>query len=165
MGKKSLNYRFKMDYLYYNYKFKNIDCQNSWRCILNNTFNNMELYYRKQFSMRSLLSYFKKTFEITPITLKNSTDDKHYKYKLLAIYLLTKYSNEKFKVIANEFNISLAAVDLIYSNIPHTKTFQDDIKLFFKKFEEAYLMNRKCFLLRQERLDLLNQDKPMSRKI
>jgi len=35
----------------------------------------LELYYRKQFDMYRLLSYFKKAFNIATITLKNSSSN------------------------------------------------------------------------------------------
>jgi len=101
-----------MGMMFYDYEFKSEEYQNTWRCISTNIFKSMELYYRKQFSMHQLLRYFKKAFGITPITLKNGTDDKCYKHKLLAIYLLTKYSDEEFEVIASEFNTSVETISL-----------------------------------------------------
>ena len=139
-----------MGMVFYDYKFKSEEYQNSWRCIINKPFENMELYYRKQFSMQRLLGYFKKAFGITPITIKTTKADKHYRSKLLAIYLLTKYSEEDFEVIANEFNISLETVNLIYTNNSYKINFQEDIKLFFKQFEDDYLMDRKQSLALQE---------------
>ena len=139
-----------MTKMFYDYEFESVKYQNSWRCISNNTFENMELYYRKQFNMKSILSYFRKAFGIAPITLKNSKEDKHYKHKLLVIYLLTKYSQEDFKVIANEFHITLDTVNLIYSNDTYGRTFEDEIKLFFKQFESEYLMSTKCLLALEE---------------
>jgi len=138
----------------YDYKFKTQKYQNSWRCIQTHTFENMELYFRKQFSTQRLLSNFRKTFNIAPITLKNSTEDKHYRYKLLAIYLLTKYSKESFENIAIEFKISIETVILIFSNNTYQMTFNDEIKLFFKQLEEDYLYDRKSTLALQERLEI-----------
>jgi len=114
----------------------------------------MELYYRKQFSMQRLLSYYKKTFKITPITLKTSHQDKHYKHKLLAIYLLTKYSKEEFELIAKEFHTSLQTIHLIATNNTYKTTFQDEIKLFFKQLEENFLIERKSSLAFQESIEL-----------
>lgn len=132
--------------IFYDYTFKTEKYQNSWRCILSNTYENMELYYRKQMSMKQLLSTFRKAFRIPPITIKNSEEDKYYKYKLLAIYLLTKYSKEEFEHIAKEFNISILTVNLIFVNNTYMTTFQDDIKSFFKQLEEGYLLERKTSL-------------------
>jgi len=143
-----------MGMMFYDYEFETEKYQNAWRCISNNTFQSMELYYRKQFSMPRLLSYFKKTFKIAPITLKKSTDDKLYKYKLLGIYLLTKYSNTEFEVIAKEFNTSLETINLISSNNTYVTTFQDDIKLFFKQFEDDFLIDRKSSLAFKESVEL-----------
>ena len=143
-----------MGMMLYDYEFEGVECQNTWRCISNNTFQNIELYYRKQFSMPRLLSYFKKAFKIAPITLKRSTDDKLYKYKLLGIYLLTKYSNTEFEVIAKEFNTSFETINLISSNKTYMTTFQDDIKLFFKQFEDDFLMDRKSSLAFKESVEL-----------
>ena len=139
-----------MGMMYYDYNFKNEANQNTWRCITSKTFENMELYYRKQLFMIRILSYFRKAFKIAPITLKTSTDNKHYKYKLLAIYLLTKYSSEEFETIAKEFNISVDTVMLIDANKTYATTFQDEIKLFFKQFEDDYLLSRKASLSFQE---------------
>ena len=160
-----MDYKFKYASRFYDYKFKGVEYQNSWRCILNNTFKNMELYYRKQSSMRALLSSFRKAFHIAPITLKNSVNDTTYKYKLLAIYLLTKYSKEDFTVIATEFNINVDTVNLIYSNTTYQTVFQDDIKLFFKQFEDEYLGSRKQSLVQEETIELDYQDSLMSKKI
>lgn len=132
--------------IFHDYEFKSEYYQNAWRCILSNTFENMELYFRKQFSMQRLLSYYRKAFGIAPITLKNSTDDKYYKHKLLAIYLLTKYSKEKFEVIASEFNTSLQTINLISANSVYATTYRDDIRLFFKEIGEDNLSNRKTSL-------------------
>ncbi len=123
----------------YDYEFKSKEYQDNWESILNNRFESMELYYRKQFSMQKLLSYFKIAFEITAITLKKNTDDNLYRYKLLAIYLLSKYSNEDFEVIAKEFNISLITVNLIDGNNTYSLVFKDEIKLF----EDDYLIEKK----------------------
>ena len=139
----------------YDYKFKTQKYQNSWRCIQIHTFENMELYFRKQFSMQKLLSNFRKVFHIAPITLKNSTEDKYYRYKLLAIYLLTKYSKESFENIAIEFKISIKTVILIFSNNRYQMTFDDEIKLFFKHLEDDYLYDRKSTLALQERLEMV----------
>ena len=97
---------------------------------------------------------FKKAFRIAPITLKKSTDDKLYKYKLLGIYLLTKYSNTEFEVIAKEFNTSLETIYLISSNNTYMTSFQDDIKLFFKQFEDDFLIDRKSSLAFKESVEL-----------
>ena len=77
--------------MFNNHKFKSDKYIKTWQCIVSNTFENMELFYRKQFTMQRLLSYYRKAFHIAPITLKNCTDDRYYEKKLLAIYLLTKY--------------------------------------------------------------------------
>ena len=143
-----------MGMMFYDYEFEGIEYQNTWRCISSNTFENMELYYRKQFSMQRLLSYSKKAFGITPITLKNSTDDILYKHKLLGIYLLVKYSNEEFEVIAKEFNTSLETIILVSTNNTYMTTFQDNIKLFFKQFEDDFLMDRKSSLAFKESMEL-----------
>ena len=134
----------------YDYEFKSKEYQDNWESILNNRFESMELHYRKQFTMPRLLSYFKIAFEITPITLKKNTDDNLYRYKLLAIYLLTKYSNEDFEVIAKEFNISLITMNLIDGNNTYGLVFQNEIKLFFKQFEEDYLIEKKESLALKE---------------
>jgi len=139
---------------FYDYTFESIDKQNAWRCILNNTFESMELYYRKQFSMPKLLSYFKKAFRITSITLKKSTDDALYKHKLLGIYLLVKYSQEEFEIIAKEFNTSLETINLISSNNIYRITYRDEIRVFFKQFENDYLIDRKSSLAFQESVEL-----------
>jgi len=140
--------------LFYDYEFETKKYQNMWRCITTNTFENMELYHRKQFSMNRLLSNFKKAFKIAPITLKNSIDSTYYKHKLLAIYLLTKYSSEEFETIAKEFNISVDTVMLIDANKTYAITFQDEIKLFFKQFENDYLMGKKSSLAFNESIEL-----------
>ena len=143
-----------MGMMFYDYEFETEEYQNTWRCISNNTFQSMELYYRKQFSISRLLSYFKKAFRIAPITLKNSTDDTLYKHKLLGIYLLTKYSNAEFEILAKEFNTSLETINLIASNNTYMTTFQDDIKLFFKQFEDDFLIDRKSSLAFKESVEL-----------
>lgn len=139
-----------MGMLYHDYEFKSVEFQNTWRCLVNNTFENMELYYRKQFSMQGLLCYYKKAFGITPLKIKNSNDNKYYRSKILAIYLLTKYSDEDFEIIATEFNISIETVNLIHTNNIYKMNFQDDMKLFFKHFEDEYLTSRKSSLAWQE---------------
>lgn len=144
-----------MGMMFYDYEFKSEEYRNTWRCILNNTYENMELNYRKQFSMQGLLSYFKKAFGITPITIKNSTDDSQYQYKILAVYLLTKYSKETFEYIANEFHISVDTVTSIDANSSNREIFQDEIKLFFKQFEEDYIYGEKSSLAFRESLELL----------
>jgi hypothetical protein len=141
-----------MGMMYHDYKFKSEEFQNSWRCLTTHTFENMELYFRKQFSMTRLLSHFKKSFGIAPITLKNSTNDDMYKNRFLAIYLLTKYSKEDFTTIAKEFHISEDTVKLIFANDTYKQVFQDDVKLFFKQFEEDYLIERKSSLAFNENM-------------
>ena len=146
-----------MDSLYYAYHFKTEKYNNSWRCITTHTFENMELYFRKQFSMNRLLSYFRKAFHIAPVTLKNSTEDKYYEKKMLAIYLLCKYSKESFQMIAEEFHISVETVILISANSTCRTSFQDKIKLFFKQFEDDYLEDRKSSLAFRESVLLLKK--------
>ena len=132
--------------MFYDYEFKSKEYQNIWLNILSNRFQTMELYYRKKFSMQGLLTHFKKSFGITPRTLKNSTEDKYYEKKLLALYLLTQYSKETFEVIANEFNISLETLNMIATNSIYKDTFDYEIKQFFKEFEDDFLMERKSSL-------------------
>jgi len=141
-----------MGCLYYNYRFQTEEYNNSWRCITTHTFENMELCFRKQFSMTRLLSHFKKAFHIAPITLKNSQEDKHYEKKMLAIYLLCKYSEESFETIAGEFHISVDTVEMIATNNTYKINFENDIKLFFKQFEADYLEGRKSSLAFSESL-------------
>ena len=136
--------------IYYDYKFKTKEFQDNWNSILTDTFEKMKLHYVKSFSMRALLSHFKKSFGITPITIKNSIKDEHKRYRILAIYLLTKYSNEDFSLIANEFHMSLESVNEISSNKEHENNFKDDIKLFFKEFEDDFIMEQKSTLSFQE---------------
>ena len=143
---------FLMGCIYYDYQFKTEEFNNSWRCIKTHTFENMELYYRKQFSMNRVLSYFKKAFYIAPITLKNSQKDEHYEKKMLAIYLLGKYSKESSQTIAEEFHISIETVELIFTNSAYKTNFQNEIKLFFKQFEDDYLEERKSSLAFREEI-------------
>ncbi len=140
--------------IYYDYKFKTIQSQQKWDCIINNTFENMELYHRKQFSMQRLLSYFRKAFKITPATIKDTDEEHLYSKKLLAIYLLSKYSQDSFEVIAHEFSISLDTVSLISSNYTLSELYSDDIRLFFKQFEEDYLLDMKTTLALMEKIKL-----------
>ena len=156
-----------MGSLYRDYRFQTEEYNNRWRCITTHTFENMELYYRKQFSINRLLSYFKKAFHIAPITLKNSQEDKHYEKKILAIYLLGKYSKESSQTIAKEFHISIETVELIFTNSAYKTNFQDEIKLFFKQFEDDYLEDRKNYLVFIEniQLELSRLSNIMSKKI
>ena len=101
--------------LFHDYKFENSFYKEMWQCVLEHTYDNMKLYYRKQLSMRKVLSTFRKVFHIAPITLKQQ-DDKYYKQKLLAIYLLTKYSNETYEFIASEFKISKTIFSVIVNS-------------------------------------------------
>jgi len=130
----------------YDYEFKTIHHQQKWDCIISNTFENMELYYRKQFSMQRLLSYFRKAFHITPAIIKSTNEESLYSKKLLAIYLLAKYSKESFEVIAKEFSISVDTVSFISINRALSSLYRDEIKLFFRQFEEDYLYDRKTSL-------------------
>jgi len=141
--------------LFYDYKFQSETYQNIWISIVSHRFESMELYYRKQLSMQRLLSYFRRAFKIAPITLKTSTKDADYKYKLLALYLLTKYSHETFEVISEAFNISVETLQLISANDTYNSTFEDEIKLFFKQFEEDFLLDRKSALAFSESVELV----------
>ena len=143
-----------MEILYHDYEFQTEYFQNAWRCIRTHTFENMELYLRKQLSMQQLLSNFKKAFQIAPVTVKNLDNDEGYKYKFLAIYLLTHYSKERFEDIAIEFKISKETVCLIFSNNTYRTTMIEDIKLFFKQLEEDYLYARKASLSLQEKVSM-----------
>ena len=143
---------FLMGCIYYDYQFKTEEFNNSWRCIKTHTFENMELYYRKQFSMNRVLSYFKKAFHIAPITLKNSQEDKYYEKKMLGIYLLSKYSKESSEMIAEAFHTSVEIVALISANSAYETSFQNEIKLFFKQFEDDYLEDRKSSLAFREEI-------------
>ena len=139
-----------MGMIYYNYEFKTKKYQERWKCLTTHTFENIELYYRKQLSMRSVLSHFRKAFKIAPITLKTSKNDKYYRDKLLALYLLSKYSNAKFEEIASEFNISVKTVESISSTELYVLTFQKDIRFYFKSFEVDFLEEKKSSLAFQE---------------
>lgn len=132
--------------IFSDYEFISEEYQNYWRCITTHTYESMELYYRKQLTMRSLLSLFRQAFHIAPITLKNTKENKYYHFKLLAIYLLTKYSNADFSDIAKEFHIDEETVRLIHNNSTYQNTFLDDIKRFFKEIEDTFLSARKVDL-------------------
>ena len=140
-------------------EFRSIEYQNSWRCITCNTFENMELYYRKFFSMKEVLNYFETVFDLHIEVLFDSNIIYFEEDKLLLIYLLTKYSKEDFQVIANKFNISLDTVKLITGNSSFKIVFQDDIKLFFKQFESDYLIFKEQSLQWEEFLEV-----PLSRQ-
>jgi len=144
--------------LYHDYNFKTKEYQDIWNSILENRFESMELYFRKQFSMQRLLSYFKKAFGITPVTIKNSTKNEHKRYRILAIYLLIKYSKEDFKYIAEQFHMALNDVENISLDKKYRLIFEKDIKLFFKQFEEDYILEQKSSLaFRESMLEFLTQ--------
>jgi len=152
-----------MGCIYYDYEFKTAECKNTWKCLKNNTFENMELYYRKQMSMSGVMSIFRKTFKIAPVTIKNTTEDKYYKYKILAIYLLTQYSQEKFEIIAKEFHVSLETIQLIATNKSYALSFKDNIKSFFKTIEDDYLCERKSVLAFSEELSEFSVEEILER--
>jgi len=139
-----------MGMMYYDYEFKTKEYQDRWKCLTTHTFENMDLYYRKQLSIRSALSHFRKAFKIAPITLKTSKKDEYYRYKLLALYILSKYSNAKFDEIASEFCILTQTVESISENELYKLTFKDNINFYFKSFEVDFLEERKSFLAFQE---------------
>jgi hypothetical protein len=141
-----------MGMMYANYRFKNVENQKIWQCIYQNTFESMELYYRKQFNMRQLLSNFRKAFHIAPVTLKNSQKQEHLRLQNLAIYLLTKYSKESHTTISKEFKVSMETVNQLSSDNKYQRIFQDDIKMFFKNFEDSYLLERKSSMAFSEEM-------------
>lgn len=100
--------------------------------------------------MRQLLSYFRQAFHIAPITLKTSKEKKHSKKKRLVIYLLSKYSKENFDTIASEFHLFTEDVQRFSLNNKAQVVFEQEIKLFFKQFEDDYLLAIKRFLAMQE---------------
>ena len=153
---------FLMGCLYHDYRFQTEEYNNTWRCITTYTFENMELYFRKQFSMNRLLSHFTKAFHIAPITLKDSQKNEHYEKKMLAIYLLGKYSKESSQTIAEEFYISIETVELIFTNSAYKTNFQDKIKLFFKQFEADYLADRKSSLAFQDEILVSHMSRSVS---
>ena len=143
-----------MGMMFYDYKFKTEVYRIQWSSVSSNTFEHMELYYRKQLPISRVMSFYRKVFHIAPATVKNYTDDKLYRYKILAIYLLTKYSKESFETIAKEFHTSVDTVRLIDSNSMYAKTFLDEIKEFFKQFENDFLESQKSSLAFMEKIKL-----------
>ncbi len=143
-----------MGMMFYNYKFKTEVYRIQWSSVSSNTFEHMELYYRKQLSLFRVMSLFRKAFHIAPATVKNSQDATLYRYKILAIYLLTKYSKESFETIAKEFHISVDTVRLINSNSIYAKTFLDEMREFFKQFEDDFLESQKSSLAFMEKIEL-----------
>ena len=140
------------------YEFKSEECKTSWSWIEIYSYENMELRYSKYFFMQTLLIYFRKAFKIAPITLKNNTESKYSKYRYLVIYILTKYSQESFDEISKEFYISVERVKQISLDYRYKTNHLDDIKLFFKQFENEYLLARKDTLALQE-IEMLNQSR------
>jgi len=57
-------------------------------------------------------------------------------------------------VIAEAFNISVETLQLISANDTYSSVFRDDIKLFFKQFEEEFLVDRKSALALSESVEL-----------
>ena len=88
-----------MGLIYYNYEFKSSKYQELWKDELENTISNMQKYYKNRMSLNGILSIFKKVFHITPITLKTDLSENKRYLRILAIYLLLKYSSEKNKII------------------------------------------------------------------
>ena len=84
-----------MGLIYYNYEFKSSKYQELWKDELENTISNMQKYYKNRMSLNGILSIFKKVFHITPITLKTDLSENKRYLRILAIYLLLKYSSEK----------------------------------------------------------------------
>jgi len=132
--------------IYHDYQFTSQKYQNIWHCITSHTFENMELYYRKKIPINKIWSTYRKAFNITPITLKTTTDKVLYKHKILSIYLLCHYSNEELSLISSEFNMSLSKITTIATNDTIRIKFQDEIKSFFKILEEEFLLNRRTRL-------------------
>ncbi|WP_434581559.1 hypothetical protein MLC52_05425 [Sulfurimonas sp. NW15] len=104
--------------------------------------------------MRQVLSRFRKAFKIAPATLKEPTKDEHYKYKMLVIYLLTKYSHEEYAFIAKEFHATIETIELIALDTNYDKMFEEERKLFFREFEDEYLLDVKTTLSLQEKVML-----------
>lgn len=150
----------------YDYQFKTQKYQSKWRDILENTFTHMEHTYRKNkdLPMSGVLSRFKKVFGITPKTLKDSTDNALYRYKMLAIYLLVKYSKESFETIAREFHITVETVEEIDSNEMYFKLFEEEIKKYFNSFKEDYLLNLRSVLAFEEQAEIIIENKKANKK-
>ena len=84
-----------MGLMYYDYEFKSLKYQELWKNELEDTISNMQKYYKNRMSLNGILSRFKKVFHITPITLKTDLSENKRYLRILAIYLLLKYSFEK----------------------------------------------------------------------
>ena len=150
----------------YDYQFKTQKYQSKWRDILENTFTHIECDYRKNKDLliSGVLSRFKKVFGITPKTLKDSTDNALYRYKMLAIYLLVKYSKESFETIAREFHITVETVEEIDSNEMYFKLFEEEIKKYFNSFKEDYLLNLRSVLAFEEQAEIIIENKKANKK-
>lgn len=116
-----------MGLIYYNYEFKSSKYQELWKDELENSISNMQKYYKNCMSLNAILSIFKKVFHITPIILKTDLSENKRYLRILAIYLLLKYSCEKKDKIALEFQIN--PIDLEkFEDID--ATFTNDIETF-----------------------------------
>jgi len=148
-----------IEMLFHDYAFKTDEYQCRWRCIRSYTFENMELFYRKQLSIQSVLIRFKKTFGITPQTIKKRTDRSICRRKLLAIYLLAKYSKADFSIIAETMHVEEKMVERLYRDKRYEKSFREATKRFFRQFEEDFITMRRCQLAMAERLTLMSETK------
>lgn len=130
-----------MNTLFYDYEFKTEVSKLQWKEFLANIDEEIRLSYMGRISTLPILSNFKKCFNITPYSLRNSDKLEHVEHRRFALYLLVHYSKDTLEDIANDFHTSIDELQSIKSNQDLYLEYEEKIKIFFEPlkvdFKEA----------------------------
>lgn len=146
-----------MNTLCYDYEFKTEASMQQWKDLLANIDEEIRLSYRNRISTLLILINFKKCFNITPYSLRNSDKLEHVEHRKFALYLLVNYSKETLDDIANDFNASIDELQCIKSKQNLHLEYEEKIRIFFEPLKENFLEARRTeFALSEVMLEAID---------
>lgn len=130
---------------FYDYEFKTEATKKKWKDFLDNIDEEMKLSYKRRSSL-SILINFKRSFNITPYTLRHSQKNEHADHRKFALYLLVHYSKDTLDDIANDFNTSIDEIQSVKSNEDLHAEYVEKIKMFFEPLKAGFKEGRRTSL-------------------
>jgi len=125
--------------LFDDYVFQTDEYKKRWQSLLDNRFKYMKQHYKNKLPDVRIMILFRRAFSITPKAIKEASDSPVSREKLVAIYLMVKYSKEPFSNIAEDFHVSVDTVTMI----GRQKTYEEDEQKFLQELEDGFLATQK----------------------
>ena len=129
--------------LFDDYAFQTDEYKKRWQSVLDNRFEYMKQHYKNKLPDVRIMILFRRAFSITPKAIKEASVSPTPREKLLAIYLVVKYSALPLLSIAEDFHVSVDTVKKIGGDKAYIQKFEEDEQKFLQDLEDDFLALQK----------------------